>query len=37
MDIVCLICLLKIILKVEKFEIMKPSLHDIFIEKVGEE
>ena len=23
--------------KVEKFEIMKPSLHDIFIEKVGEE
>ena len=24
-------------IKVEKFEIMKPSLHDIFIEKVGEE
>ena len=22
--------------KVDKFEIMKPSLHDIFIEKVGE-
>ena len=24
-------------IKVEKFEVMKPSLHDIFIEKVGEE
>lgn len=24
-------------IKVEKFEIMKPSLHDIFIEKVGED
>ena len=24
-------------IKVQKFEIMKPSLHDIFIEKVGEE
>ena len=23
-------------IKVEKFEIMKPSLHDIFIEKVGD-